>query len=90
MGQIETSNRKTLVDIAATAKLWIQDMDYAQYRPDAPFKNKLALIHVLLRHFDLIPHKWQMMAFGSSRSMKQQNSGGHCSNSIFMDSGHGL
>jgi hypothetical protein len=49
MGQIETSNRKTLVDIAATTKLWIQDIDYAQYRPDAPFQNKLALIHVLLQ-----------------------------------------
>jgi hypothetical protein len=37
--QMGTSNSKTVVDIAATTKLWIQDMDYDQYRPAAPFKN---------------------------------------------------
>jgi hypothetical protein len=41
-------------------------------------------------HFDLIPDKCQMMAFGSSRNMKQQNSGGHSSNRIFVNSRRGL
>jgi hypothetical protein len=30
-----TGNSKTVVDNAATAKMWIQDMDSDQYRPAA-------------------------------------------------------
>jgi hypothetical protein len=155
LGQIGTWNSKTVVGIAATAKLWIQDIDYDQYWPDVPFKYKLALIHVLLQslwldsspvanvglwvltqeqatakqwwalqqppscefktwivinidqmhhskiswhsymcffsHFDLIPHRWQLMASGSNRNKQQQNSGGHCSNcQLVVNSGHRL
>jgi hypothetical protein len=43
------SNSKTVAGIAATASLSIQDMDYDQYRSATLFKNKLALIHVLLQ-----------------------------------------
>jgi cysteine sulfinate desulfinase/cysteine desulfurase-like protein len=49
VGQLGTSNSKTVVGIEATAYLWIQDMDYHQYRPAKPFKNKLAFIHLLLQ-----------------------------------------
>jgi hypothetical protein len=60
LGQIgRTSNSKTVVGIALTTKLWIQDMDYDQYRPATPFDTKLVPIHVLLSHFGgLIPHLW--------------------------------
>jgi hypothetical protein len=47
LGQIQASNSKTAVGIAATNKLWIQNMNYDQYRPTTLFKNKLTLIHVL-------------------------------------------
>jgi hypothetical protein len=49
VGKIGTRNSKTLVGIAASAYLWIQNMDYDQYRQATPFKNMLALIHVLLQ-----------------------------------------
>jgi hypothetical protein len=39
-------------------------------------------------HFDSTPHQRQMMACGSNRNTKQQNSGGHCSNCIFVNSEH--
>jgi hypothetical protein len=41
-------------------------------------------------HFDLIYHQWQMMASGSNRNKQQQNTGGHCSNHIFVNLRHGL
>jgi hypothetical protein len=41
-------------------------------------------------HFDSIHHQWQMMAFGSNWNKQQQNSGGHCSTHIFVNSRHGL
>jgi hypothetical protein len=41
-------------------------------------------------HFDSITHQWQMMASGSNRNKQQQDSGGHCSNRIFVNSRHGL
>jgi hypothetical protein len=41
-------------------------------------------------HFDSINHQWQMMASGSNRNQQQQNSGGHCSKRIFVNSRHGL
>jgi hypothetical protein len=36
-------------------------------------------------HFDLITNQWQMTADWSNRNKKQQNSGGHCSNRLFMN-----
>jgi hypothetical protein len=51
--QIGTRNSKTVVNIDAATKLWIQDMDYDQYRPAAPYKNKLVLTHVLLQSLGL-------------------------------------
>jgi hypothetical protein len=45
---------------------------------------------VLLPSFASIPHQWQMMACGSKRNNKQQNSGGHSGNPIFVNSRHGL
>jgi hypothetical protein len=59
-----------VVGIAATAYLWIQNMDYDQYRPATPFKNKLALILYMcfFSNFDSINHQWQMMASGSNRN----------------------
>jgi hypothetical protein len=47
VGQIGTSNSKTVVAIVATAYLWIQDMDYDQYWP-ATVGKLLVLIHVML------------------------------------------
>jgi hypothetical protein len=45
----------------------------------------------LSNQFDSIPHQWQMMASGSNaRGKQQQNSGGHYSNCLFVNSGHGL
>jgi hypothetical protein len=41
-------------------------------------------------HFDAINHQWQMMASGSNWNKQQQNSGGHCSNHIFVNSEHGI
>jgi hypothetical protein len=38
-----------MVGIAATASLWIQDMDYDQYRPARPFDTLLVPIHVLFQ-----------------------------------------
>jgi hypothetical protein len=49
LGELGRSNSKTVVSIAATAKLRIQDMDYGQYRPALPFENMLVLIHVPLQ-----------------------------------------
>jgi hypothetical protein len=37
LGQIKTRNSKTVVGIAATAYLWIQDMDYDQFRQATSF-----------------------------------------------------
>jgi hypothetical protein len=37
-----------VVDIAATAFLWIEHMEYDQYRPVLPFDMLLVTIHVLL------------------------------------------
>jgi hypothetical protein len=38
-------------------------MDYDEYRPATPLDTLLLVpMHVLLGHFDLIPHQWQMMA----------------------------
>jgi hypothetical protein len=79
-----------VVGITATAKLWIQDMDYDQYRPATPFKNKLVLIHVLLQSLDSIFYMWQMMASGWNRKKQQHNSGGHYSNHQIVNPGHGL
>jgi hypothetical protein len=39
------------VGITATAVLSINGLEYDQYRPALLFKNKLALIHVLLDSF---------------------------------------
>jgi hypothetical protein len=41
-------------------------------------------------HFELIPHQWQMTASVTNRNEQQQNSNGHCSNWLFVNSGHGL
>jgi hypothetical protein len=65
-------------------------MDYDQYRPATSFKNKLKLMHVLLQSFASIPHQQQMMACGSNRNKQQQNSSGHHSKHIFVNSRHGL
>jgi hypothetical protein len=83
-------NSKTVVGIVATTKLWIQDMDlnhtYQLYHlthcryPSMCFFNQ----------FDLIHHWWQMMASGSNRNEKQQNSDEHCSNCQTVNPGHGL
>jgi hypothetical protein len=43
----------------------------------------------LFSHFDSINQQWQMMASGSKRNKQQQNSGGNCSNRIFVNSRHG-
>jgi hypothetical protein len=48
--QLEASKRKTVVGIAATAKLWIDD----QYRPVLPFYILLVTIHVLLDSFSFV------------------------------------
>jgi hypothetical protein len=92
LGQIETSNRKTVVGITATTKLWIQDMDYDQYRPQLVHHLQICWYWYsgFFSHFGLIPHQWQMMAYGINRNMKQKNSGGHCSNRQIVNSGHGL
>jgi hypothetical protein len=47
--QLEASKRKMVVGISATSKLWIQGMNYDQYRPATTFKNKLGFIHVVLQ-----------------------------------------
>jgi hypothetical protein len=48
-------------------------------------------IHVVLvQSLGSNPHQWEMMACGSNRNKEEQNSGGHCSNGIFVNSRHGL
>jgi hypothetical protein len=49
MGQKGIGKRKIVVCIAATAKLWIQGMDYDQCGSATAFKNKLPLTHRLLQ-----------------------------------------
>jgi hypothetical protein len=68
-------------------------MDYDQYRPASPFDTLLVPIHVLPGHFNLIlsPVKndgW--LLWQANRNKEQQNSAGHCSNHLFVNSGHGL
>jgi hypothetical protein len=41
-------------------------------------------------HFDSILHQMQMKASVTNRNKEQQNSGGHCSNRLFVNLGHGL
>jgi hypothetical protein len=48
VGKIGTRNSKTVVGIAANAKLWIQDMGYDQYRPATSGGKILVPIHVVL------------------------------------------
>jgi hypothetical protein len=40
-------------------------------------------------HFDSLPHQWQTIALVTNRN-KQQNSGGHCSSRLFVNSRHEL
>jgi hypothetical protein len=54
-------------------------------------RKMLVPIHVvLLWSFGSIHHRWQMMASVTNRNKEQQNSGEHCSNHLFVNSGHGL
>jgi hypothetical protein len=86
-----TSMSKIVVCIAATAKLWIQGMDYDQCGPATPFKNKLALTYVLLQSLWLnFSPVANVGLSGSNRNKQEQNSGGHCSNHQIVNSGHGL
>jgi hypothetical protein len=48
LGQIGTRNSKTVLGIAATAKMWIHDMDYDQYRPATSYNTLMLHIHLLL------------------------------------------
>jgi hypothetical protein len=79
--------------IPATASLWIY-MVWIMINIDQ-------LLHCLTHcwyphmcffgHFDSIPHQsWQMMASGSNRNKQQQDSGGHCSNGLFVNTQFGL
>jgi hypothetical protein len=45
------SKTKAVVDIAATAFLWIEHTEYDQYRPALPFDMLLVIIHLLLYSF---------------------------------------
>jgi hypothetical protein len=45
------SKRKTVVGIAATTSLWIEHMEYYQYRPGLSFNMLIVIIHVLLHSF---------------------------------------
>jgi hypothetical protein len=49
--QIGTRNSKSVVGIAATAYLWIQDMEYDQYRPAKSKKNMVPILVVLFQLF---------------------------------------
>jgi hypothetical protein len=82
-----------MVNITATTSLWIQDMDYDQYRPaTTPFDTLLLVpIHVLLQSlwFNSSPVTNDCLSV-TNRNKQQQNSIGHCSNYLFVNSGHGL
>jgi hypothetical protein len=72
LGQIGTQSSKTVVGIAATPKLWIQDMDYDQYRPATPFI--ISLTHtcassVTLTRF-LTSGKWWLLGQIGTQSSK--------------------
>jgi hypothetical protein len=85
-----TSNSKTVVVIAATASLWKHSMDYDPKRKDTLFGTMLVPIHVLLQSLWLNSshlandHLW--VKYGQATAKKE----GHCSNRLFVNSGHGL
>jgi hypothetical protein len=59
------------------AKLCIQDMIMINIDQLHHLKISWYSYMCFFSHFDLIPHQWQMMAFGSNKNKQQQNSGGH-------------
>jgi hypothetical protein len=65
-------------------------MDYDQYRPDAPFKVKLALIHVLLQSLSLDSSPVANDGLLVKYVQATEKSGGHYSNRQIVNSGHGL
>jgi hypothetical protein len=84
-----------------TAKQWwaLQQRQFCEIRTwivinidQLKLRKMLMPIHVvILQSFWLHSSPvWQMMACGSNRNEVQQNSGGHCSNRIFVNSEHGL
>jgi hypothetical protein len=63
VGKIGARNSKTVVGIAANAKLWIQDMGYDQYTINIDqlhhhFKIIWYSYMCFFSHFDLIPQQW--------------------------------
>jgi hypothetical protein len=72
LGKTGTSNCKTVVDIAATAYLWILDMDYDQYRPATTGKNTRAhtcgACPVILAPFITSGKWWHVGQIGTSNS----------------------
>jgi hypothetical protein len=80
------SKKKTVVGITANTFLWIEDMEYNQ------FKTCFTISHTDCNHtcpslliFILLHQEWQMMASGSTRSKQEENIGGHCIKRLFVN-----
>jgi hypothetical protein len=89
--QLGGSMRKTVCGITATAFLWIECMEYDQYRPVLQSDTLLVTIHLLLDSIFILkisidkwPCQWQL---GTS---KRKQGGGHTSNCLFVDWAHGV